>query len=294
MLTQEQEQFLKRLRETGAGNTMSEELMNMYIVGKTDDLSVPTRDGETHIYIHYPPSDRSAYPLFVNIHGGGFFRGHRQQDTVFAKNICSRAQCVVIDIDYTPAPDKRYPYALHQCYDVIRWAYDNSESLGINLAYTALCGHSAGGNIVAAITLLNQERHDFPIGLQILDYPLLDVHTPPHKKRNAEKDPGMVRSFQVLSSVFIDDDQRLEPTASPLFAPEAMLPGLPGALIITCGDDPLGEEGEKYACRLLEAGVPVTARRFLHSGHGFTVRRRDQFEDAETMILHTLGKLYAK
>ncbi|HYE69635.1 MAG TPA: alpha/beta hydrolase fold domain-containing protein, partial [Anaerovoracaceae bacterium] len=192
MFSQEQERIIQFLRDSGAGNTVSEELMNRYHVRNTDDRMVPTRDGETHVSIHYPDSVQMLFPLFINIHGGGFIKSHRQQDTVFSKNICSRANCVVIDIDYTPAPDQRYPYALHQCYDVVRWANDNRELLQIDPAYTVLCGHSAGGNLAAAITLLNHERHDFHISLQILDYPCLDLYTHPQLKRNAYKNPQKI------------------------------------------------------------------------------------------------------
>ena len=319
MISQDQEKLIQFLRETGAGNTVSEELLNRYQVRKTEDRMVPTRDGETHIYIHYPNSDRVLHPLFINIHGGGFVKSHRQQDTVFSKNICSRADCVVIDIDYTPAPEQRYPYALHQCYDVVRWANDNREALQIDPDETVLCGHSAGGNLAAAITLMNHERHDFPVSLQILDYPCLDLYTPPQLKRNAYKNPQKIpldfaklcrsvfvddayridptlhsRAEQLFTSVYVDDDCRLDPTVSPLFAPDEMLAGLPEALIFTCGDDSLGEEAEKYAYRLLESGVPVTARRFLDSSHGFVVRRKEQFEEAEKMIFNALSRVFAK
>ena len=237
---------------------------------------------------------------------------------MFSKSICSRTGCVVIDIDYTPAPDQKYPYALHQCYDVVKWAVRNSELLQIDPAYISLCGHSAGGNLAAAIAILNHERHDFNIVLQILDYPCLDLYTPPQFKRNAYKnlqkippdiaklynsayvddefrlDPtAYPRVVQLFNSVYIDDECRLDPTASPLFAHNEMLIGLPEALIFTCGDDIWGEEAEKYAYRLLEAGVQVTARRFLNSSHGFVVRRKDQFEEAEKMILDALGRVFA-
>lgn len=319
MISQEQDRLIQFLRDTGAGNTVSEELMNRYQVRKTEDRMVPTRDGETHVYIHYPDSDQALHPLFINIHGGGFVKSHRQQDTVFSKNICSRADCVVIDIDYTPAPEQRYPYALHQCYDVVRWANDNRELLQIDTDDTVLCGHSAGGNLVAGITLMNHERRDFPVSLQILDYPCLDLYTPPQLKRNAYKNPQKIplefaklcqsvfvdnayridptvhsRAEQLYTSVYVDEDCRLDPTVSPLFAPDEMLAGLPEALIITCGDDSLGEEAEKYAYRLLEAGVPVTARRFLDSSHGFVVRRKEQFEEAEKMIFDALRRVFAK
>ncbi|MBW7573199.1 alpha/beta hydrolase [Caproiciproducens faecalis] len=307
------------MRDTGVGNTVSEELMNRYHVRKTDDLMVPTRDGQTHVYIHYPESDQTRHPLFINIHGGGFIKSHREQDTVFAKNICSRAACVVIDIDYTPVPDQKYPYALHQCYDVVKWAVRNRESLQIDPAYLSLCGHSAGGNLAAAVSILNNVRHDFNIALQILDYPCLDLYTPPQFKRNAYKNPHKIppefakiyksvyaddeyrldptassHIAQLYTDAYVDDEYRLDPTASPLFAPSEMLTGLPETLIFTCGDDIWGAETEKYAYRLLEAGVPVTARRFLDSSHGFLVRRKDQFEEAENMIFDAIGRVFAK
>ncbi len=319
MLSKEQEQLINFLRNTGAGNTVSEELMSMYHVRKTDDIMIPTRDGKTHVYIHYPDSNQVLYPLFINIHGGGFIKGHREQDIVFSKNICSRANCVVIDIDYTPAPEQKYPYALHQCYDVVKWASRNSELLQIDPAKIALCGHSAGGNLVAAITLMNNVRRDFNIALQILDYPVLDLYTPQQLKRNAYKnlqkvplhiahlynsayvdeecriDPTVSsRVAQLYNSAYIDEDARLDPTASPIFAPDEMLVGLPEAIILTCADDYLGEEGERYAYRLLEAGVMVTARRMLNSSHAFVVRREDQFEEAEKMILDALYRVFKK
>jgi acetyl esterase len=295
MISQEQAQLIQYLRNNGAGNTVGEELMNMYKVKRTDDVMVPTRGGETHVYIHHPDSGQILHPLFINIHGGGFIKGHREQDTVFSKNICSRANCVVIDIDYTPAPEQKYPYALHQCYDVVKWANNNYEILHVDPAYTALCGHSSGGNFAAAIAIMNHEKKDFDIALQILDYPCLDLYTPPHFKRNAYKNPQKLppNVAQLYNSVYVDDEYRLDPTVSPLFAPDEMLTGLPEALIFTCGDDPLGDEAEKYAYRLLSAGVPVTARRFPNSSHGFVVRRKDQYEEAEKMILDSLGRAFA-
>lgn len=319
MISRERKRLIQFLRSTGSGNTVSEELMNMFRVRKTDDIMVPTRGGETHVYMHYPDSGQIRYPIFINIHGGGFIKTHREQDAVFSKNICSRAGYAVIDIDYTPAPEQKYPYALHQCYDVVKWAVGNSESLQLDPACISLCGHSAGGNLAAAIAILNNARHDFDIALQILDYPCLDLYTPPQFKRNAYKNPQKIppefaelyhsvyaggeyrldptvssRVAQLYTSVYIDDECRLDPTASPLFAPIEMLARLPETLIFTCGDDIWGEEAEKYAYRLLEAGVQVTARRFLNSSHGFVVRRKGQFEEAEDMILYALNRVAAK
>lgn len=318
-LSKEQETLIKFLREKESEG-VGEELLNMFQVGKTEDRMIPTRNGETHVYIYYPDSDQEGpYPLFINIHGGGFIQGYREQDLVFSKNICSRSNYVVIDIDYTPSPEQKYPYALHQCYDVVKWASENGESLQIDPEKIVLCGHSAGGNLAAAVAILNNVRHDFNIALQILDYPNVNVYTPQPLKRNAYKDPENVplqiaslydspfvdeekdldptaqaRLSQLYYDAYIDEDYRLDPTASPLFATEELLIGLPETLIITCWDDYRGEDAEQYAYKLLQAGVPVMARRMTDSSHGFVVERVDQFEEAEKMIFDALNRVITK
>jgi acetyl esterase len=47
------------------------------------------------------------------------------------------------------------------------------------------------------------------------------------------------------------------------------LSGLPPAYVLTAGADPLRDEGDEYARRLSEAGIPVTHRTFPGQFHGF-------------------------
>jgi len=93
---------------------------------------------------------------------------------------------------------------------------------------------------------------------------------------------------------YVDDRHRLDPTVSPVFAPDEMLRRLPETLIFTSGSDIWGEESEKYAARLMEAGVSISAKRFLNSSHGFVVRRKEEYEKAESMIFDALGRVFAK
>jgi acetyl esterase len=140
-----------------------------------------------------------------------------------------------------------------------------------------------------------KQTGDFSVKLQILDYPPVDLHSPPELKRNAYATGSLPpERLRLYNDYYIAESSRLEPTASPLFAPMEMLRDLPPALIITCGDDVLGEEAEKYAAKLIEAGVTVTARRFLNSHHGFTVRRLDEFGAAEGLILQALRVAFDK
>ncbi|MGL5436890.1 MAG: alpha/beta hydrolase [Lachnospiraceae bacterium] len=296
MTTKEREKVVSKLREVEVSKMVSDELLQRFKVRETLGKNVPTRDGETHVFIHYPNVESDEpLPLFVNIHGGGFVKEHRPRDIVFCKNICSNIECVVIDIDYVPAPEQKYPYALHQCYDVVKWAVENHEELNIDPSRLVLTGHSAGGNMVAGIALMNRDNKDFDISLQILDYPPLDLYTPPQLKRNAYKNAAMSpEKASIYNNLYVDAESTLLPTVSPLYAPDEMLLGLPEALIITCGDDALGEETEKYTYRLIQAGVTVTARRFLHSSHGFVMSRKDEYDEAEKLIFDALRRVYSK
>lgn len=296
MTDEQRTKIVAEIRAAGIGNEVSPELLQMFQVKSMVERQITTRDGETHVFIYYPErSGDEALPLFVNIHGGGFVKGHRQQDIVFCKNICSRGNCVVIDIDYVTAPEQKYPYALHQSYDVVKWAAENHQELGIDPQRLVLAGHSAGGNLVAGIAIMNNMNKDFDIALQIIDYAALDLYAPPQLKRGAYKIPRLTpEKMSLYNELYIDDNLRLNPTASPVYAPIEMLTGLPEALIITAGEDPLGDEGEKYASRLIEAGVTVTAKRFLESSHGFVVQRRAEFEEAEKLIFSLLSKVFTK
>ncbi|MEA5083646.1 MAG: alpha/beta hydrolase [Lachnospiraceae bacterium] len=284
--------IVKEIRDAGIGNKVDEKLLEKYSVRKSDEKDVPTRDGVTHIYIYTPVIQKNKYPLFLNIHGGGFVKGHREQDVVFSRNVCSNAESVVIDIDYTPAPEQKFPYALHQCYDVLVWAMENADNLKIDTENVIICGHSAGGNLATGVCLLAQKSENIRIRLQILDYPALDLFTPPEFKRNAYATERLFpEKCRLYNDLYIDEANRLNPLASPSFAPEEMLKGMPEAIVITCGDDILGEEGEKYAYKLVQSGVTVTSKRFLNSSHGFVVQRKGDYVEAEKIIFSKIKNI---
>lgn len=245
MNNEERDRLVAEIRNTAVGVTVSPELFNLFPVKSCEEKMISTRDGETHIYLYRPLNDKENLPLYVNIHGGGFVKGIRGQDMVFCKNICNHMNCIVIDIDYTTAPEKEYPFALHQCYDIVKWAWDNSKELGIDRSRIAVGGHSAGGNFTTGITMLAKKTNEFNIKLQILDYPPLDLFTPPQFKPDAYKNPSLDPGrMNFYTSLYIEEHQKLEPTVSPLFAPDEMLEGLPEALVLTAGFDCLREEAE--------------------------------------------------
>ena len=292
-VTPEEEKLVDEIREGGAGRSLSPELLNLFSAGEEKDFEIDTRAGKTLVH-YYRPKDceGKTVPLFINIHGGGFVKGRRDQDIVFCRNICSRSGCAIVDIDYVPAPAMRYPGQVYACYDVMCYCEAHSRELGIDRNRIAVGGHSAGGNLTAAIILMSIDRGTFVPALQILDYGVFDNKTPAVDKRNGTANPKLPPwKSDFYQKMYVDPEDAEEIYCSPGLASDAQLAKMPPTLMIYCESDMFCDEAARLQSRLLTAGVPVYGRRFLHSSHGFVVQRRDEFEEAEKMILTALREM---
>lgn len=278
------------IREKDARKSVDPSIIANYPVKIIKEMFVKTKSGETHIYIHYPLKGEKPYPLYVNMHGGGFIKGHFQADELFCRKVANTVNCAVIDIDYKIAPEFMFPYALNECYNIVKWAYDNYEELGIDKNKIAVGGHSAGANLAAGIALMANKSKDFLIVCQILDYPPLDLYSDPVSKEVACNTVIPPEKAKLYTDMYIKEEDRNNFLASPIFAKEEQLKGLPPTLIITAELDSLCKEDEKYAAMLIAAGVEVTAKRFLGCSHGFTINCREGHEDAEKMVFNALRK----
>ncbi len=296
MTVEERDRLVAEIRASGVGTKVEPEMLTMFPVRSMEERNIPTRCGTTHVYVYQPEAEGNGLlPLFVNIHGGGFVKGHREQDVVFCTNICRNARCVVVDIDYVTAPEQQFPYALHQCYDVVRYCYEQPEEFGIDKDRIVVGGHSAGGNLTAALNLMNVQEPAFQVKLAFLDYTPTDLYSPPELKRNSYSIPRLQPDrMRLYNDLYVEPADRLSPFASPLYAPEFMLEKMPPILCFTCGKDPLCDEGEAFAFKLIQAGVPVTAKRFPNSSHGFLVRRKEEFAEGEKILLQALNTAFQK
>lgn len=257
-------------------------------------LDVPTRVGASRVIHHRPPAGAAwADALFVNIHGGGFVRGHAERDTLLCAWLAATVGCQVMDIDYRLAPEHPFPAALHECFDVVQWAHDQADALGLRRDRLAVGGHSAGGNLTAGIALLARRTEAFQPCLQILDYPFLDAVTDPVEKARAGG-PIPAERMRAFNALYLSREQDLtDPLVSTVLADPAELQGQPAALVILAGRDPLRMEGLRHVQRLIEAGVEVTARTFLDSEHGFVVHGQGEFEPALALIVDALRRAFS-
>lgn len=229
-------------------------------------------------------------PLFINLHGGGFVMCGPEMDDRFLGRVAQEAKVKILSVDYSLAPEAPFPRALEECYEVARHARDHAEDLGIDPERIAIGGHSAGGNLSAAVCLLDAERNQLALKALILDYPPLDLHTDPYAKPRPRKalSPKMSRLFDQAYAG--DREAALNPLISPLYASDELLRTFPPTLVITASEDSLATEAERFKDRLVALGVPVTFRRFEGAAHGFTHQKGPQAEEAWRMMIEHLAR----
>lgn len=290
--TPEEEKILDEIINGGAGKSLPPEELNRFQVEKEWDIEIDTKVGKTLVHMYRPNSSEEGLPLFINMHGGGFVKGRRDQDIVFCRNICSRSGCVIADIDYVPAPAMRYPGQVYACYDVMQHFGMNGEQYGIDRNRIAVGGHSAGGNLTAAIILMAIDNQGFIPAMEILDYAGFDNKTPALERRNGDSNPRIPAwKSDIYQKMYVNPEDAGEVYCSPAFAADEQLEKMPPTLMMYCDNDMFCDEAEKFQNRLTKLGVPVYAKRFLHSNHGFVVQRKDEYEIAEKMILQALKVL---
>jgi acetyl esterase len=206
-------------------------------------------------------------------HGGGWVLGDVKTHDRLVREIAIGVNAAVVFVSYTLAPEARYPSAVEECYSATQYVHDHAATLNIDPSRLAVVGDSSGGNLAAAVALLVAQRGGPSLRLQVLLYPVLDCDfdTPSYEAfgEGFNLDRETMRWFWNLYAP--DASVRLQPLASPLRAALAELSFLPPALIVTSEYDVLRDEGEAYARKLADAGVPVTAVRIDGTVHGFVM-----------------------
>lgn len=219
----------------------------------------------------YQPTERRRDWLLVYFHGGGFSIGSIETHDNVARDLCETLGCTAMSVEYRLAPEHRFPAAPDDCLAAVRWAAENAAELGVSADHFVLAGDSAGGNLATVTCLrLRDEGGPRPLG-QIMIYPVTDYHEPA-RQSYADFATGYLLTRKAMirfwDTYLNDASEQDHPHAAPLRAKD--LSGLPPALVMTAGYDPLRDEGEAYAARLKDAGVPVKVIRYDGLIHGFT------------------------
>jgi acetyl esterase len=185
------------------------------------------------------------------------------------RSLARRTPSVVVSVEYRLSPEAKFPAPLDDCEAALRWLSDHAAELGADPARIAVGGDSAGGNLAAGLTIRMRDRGGPKIAFQLLIYPATDRNVGRESHREFAVGFGLTRSnMQWFWDCYLNATaDRDNPEVSPLRAES--LRGLPPAFVLTAHSDVLRDEGEAYAKRLQESGVPVTAVRFRDMNHGF-------------------------
>ena len=218
----------------------------------------------------YTPLGKGPFPLMVFFHGSGFVVCSLDTHDGMCRNLCAGTGCLVVSVDYRLAPEHKFPAGADDCLAATRWAVANAGALGADPGRVFVAGDSAGGNF-AAVTALRIRDDGGPKLLgQLLIYPVTDYYDPGTASMVENADGyGLTRQGMIWfwDHYLADPSDGANPYASPYRA--ADLGGLPPALVVTAEYDPLRDEGENYADRLRQAGVPTEMKRWDGMNHGF-------------------------
>ncbi len=229
--------------------------------------------GSVRVRIVRPLGAAGTLPVVLYIHGAGWVFGNAHTHDRLVRDLAIGSHAAVVFPEYDRSPEAPYPVAVEQSYAVARWIAREGAANLLDASRLAIAGDSVGGNMAAALTLLGKERGDVSFVQQVLFYPVTNAAFDTASYDEFAEGYFLTREGMkwFWDQYTTSEAQRSEPTASPLRAGLDQLAGLPPALVITAEADVLRDEGEAYAARLREAGVPVTAVRYGGIIHDFVM-----------------------
>ena len=256
-------------------------------------LPVPTRHGKVPVHVYRDPawrqqdaglSSTDSRGVYVHFHGGAWLMRYPEMDDFWCRYVVATAGVTVVNVDFRTGPYVTYPVAQEQCHDVTAWLAAHGADLDLDGDRIAVGGFSSGGGLAASVCLQARDSGAFRPRLQVLGVPALDLASdlPPGPGMISPELRGLVRRVY-----FPDVERRSEPYASPVLADN--LTGLPPAVILTAERDTLRPDGERYAQRLREAGVPVVYDMTPNAEHYWLTSDLTRARDTMFMMAHEIS-----
>ncbi len=251
---------------------------------RVENKTITGRHGEIPLRI-YTPKATSDLPVIVYLHRGGYVYGSLDEAEMICRQLANITDSIVISVEYRLSPEHTFPIPLEDCFDATHWAYKNAPSKKL-----IICGESAGGNLAAAVALMNRDQKQFDLAGQLLIYPFLTTDLNPESYESSpDKALLSYENMHFFLNAYLSNAQDKEnPYAAPLKSTDLTL--LPNTFIIEAEHDALKHEGEAYKKALINAGVNTTHKCYLDVIHGFLdlpiakATRNEALEDIKDWI----------
>ncbi len=259
------------------------------------DLTIPCKNHELSARVYRPQNAKNELlPALIYFHGGGFVLGDIESYDKMLAQLCSQSQLVIISVAYRLAPETMFPGAVEDVQESTDWIAKNTDLLNINPKRIAIGGDSAGANLATVYCLLNKEICDFKPFFQLLIYPsIIGNDTSESRELYSENLLLTKKVTQWFHQQYITQEQENDPRFNVMKFDD--FSHVPPAFILTGGFDPLRDEGQLYANKLNDNGVPVKHSCYTDMFHGFiNFGKLQQAKDAVTecaMILKVVMNL---
>ncbi|MFN3384091.1 MAG: alpha/beta hydrolase [Archaeoglobaceae archaeon] len=256
----------KDYREKVNGIFLSAVSMIKEDVAEVEDRTIKGRESEIRIRIYRQKRWSSGIVFY---HGGGFVIGNIDIYDPVCRRIARIANATVVSVDYRLAPEHKFPSAVVDAYDALKWVVDNANDLEIDADKIAVVGDSAGGNLATVVSLIARDEGENFIKKQILVYPVVNMVFPTVSRLEFGDRYGILTTeiMRWFTEQYLrSEEDKYNPLASPIFAD---LSNLPPALIMTAEYDPLRDEGEMYGELMRRHGSEAVIVRYQGMIHGF-------------------------
>lgn len=235
------------------------------------DISIARSAGNMALRLYRPMGSHVGQKLaaLVYYHGGGWIVGDLDTHDTLCRELANYSGCAIVAVDYRLAPEHTFPAAVQDACEALDWIVKNATQLSIDPDRIAVGGDSVGGNLASVVALTARDLRSTKLLFQLLIYPVTDMRR--IEQSHQDYGHGYLLTSEMLAhcySQYIPDKSQIHSwQASPLLHQD--LSGLPPALILTAGFDPLRDEGTLYAQKLTEAGNQATLICFERQIHGF-------------------------
>jgi acetyl esterase len=241
------------------------------VMAETREESLRWAGGEFRVRLYRPVATDDALPALVYLHGGGWSIFSIDTHDRLMREYAHATGAVVVGVDYALSPEHRYPVALEQCVDTVRWLREHAGELRIDATRMALGGDSAGANLALSTALvLRDEGSSHGLRALLLNYGGFDTAISEEARATLGTLDDMLsgEEMDAFWHSYLGDDprNRQDPLAVPM---HASLHGLPPAFLVLAERDVLGEQSVRMADALREQGNAAELHRYPGASHSF-------------------------